>query len=106
MAISPRSLDTLDIVAEVAKFEVAFDTKLQQLAGMEGGIYSSTWDSDRPGYRQLMVVIPGTMTPAVKNELSRRYEDAGWSVKSVANSYDNGEMPGLASITFYIAEQE
>ncbi len=106
MAIPQIALEPTIIAGEVDRFEKAFDEKLKEYAGFEGGLRSHTWGSDeKPGYRSLMVVVPGTMSPATKNELRNRYGAAGWIVREVKNSGDNGEERlGLAAISFWIKE--
>lgn len=42
------------------------------------------------------------LTTAEKNELVKRYKNAGWDGVEVANSTDNQDDPGKVSITLYM----
>lgn len=83
MALSPAHTKRFD-ERDIERHEKEIDAKLRNTVVMPGGSFE--------------LIIPGSVSPAEKEELTKRYEDAGWEVLRIRNSYENGERPGLFGI--------
>ena len=87
MAIGPEDIK-IDLNA-VDKIEEEVDEKIR----------SKGIRLDTSSKKKIEVIVPGHLNPYEKNELASRYFDAGWGSIGVMNSDENGERPGLVSVT-------
>ena len=85
MAISPTQVKQFD-PRTVDQYEEEIDKKLKCIVVMPGGSFD--------------MVLSGSLNPAEKAEIIKRYESVGWKDVAIKNSEEGGERPGLFRVSF------
>lgn len=83
MAMSPGTMERTND-AMVDEFEERIDNHLDREVIEDG---------------QVTVVIGGEITGSYRDELAKRYTEAGWVSMVFQTSSENGERPGLTQVT-------